>query len=339
MKSTIIKIAWGIILIALGGISLASRVGYFDVESISTQMWSDIFAGFSVAFFVSYFIDGIRQWGWLFPALIFAALAITIRTITGNSDSPIIATAILLSVGLPFYVGYMVDRRHWGLLIPAWILTVISIIPVVEERMDSNIVGTLLLVGIAAPFLAVYLFNRSRKWALITATSLAVIGAMPLVQYLPNGDLEGPIVMLLFVLPFLVTFFLSVKNWWALIPAGFFASVGLVALLNSIFPDATSIHFGPIVLGIYTGVLFLGIAITFGILWLLRASRPTAWAIYPAIGCVIFAILASLFSQKYEDFLPALALLIIGGAMIFGSLIKQRGNKPAGTSQEPLPPA
>ncbi len=328
MKVMIVKIFWGVILICLGGILLASRLGYIDLDSISNQTWSFVFAGFSLAFFVSYFVSGVRYWGWLFPALIFAALVVIIGTDQAETDSPVIAAWILLSIGLPFYVGYAVNRTHWGLLIPAWVLTVISFIPAVSERIDSNIIATWVLFSIALPFLAVFLANRSRKWALITGTVLATIGTMPLVDYLQNGDMSGPIVMTLLVIPFLVIFFISQKNWWALIPAGFFASVGLVALLNSLFPDATYLHVGQLEIGIYTGVLFLGIGITFGILWLLRATRPTAWAIYPATGCLIIAVITSLFSQTYEDFLPALLLMIIGGVMIFTSLFKQRGSKP-----------
>jgi hypothetical protein len=132
-------------------------------------------------------------------------------------------------------------------------------------------------------------------------------------------------VMFLFVLLFLVTFFISQKNWWALIPAGFFASIGLVALLNNLLPNDTYFLVGKFEIGIYTGVLFMGIALTFGILWLLRGSRPTAWAIYPAIGCLIVSILTALFGQKFEDILPSLVLLIVGGGMIVAALFKQRG--------------
>jgi hypothetical protein len=155
MKDTIIKIFWGIILISLGGLSLADKLGYVNMESINARTWTVVFVGLSLAFFLSYFLSGVRKWGWLFPALIFAALAFTISTILGNPDTPIIATTILLSVGLPFYVGYLVNRKHWALLIPAWILTVVAFIPVLSERIDSNLAGAFFLYANALPFLVV----------------------------------------------------------------------------------------------------------------------------------------------------------------------------------------
>ncbi|MGE5124123.1 MAG: hypothetical protein ACM3H7_06360 [Acidobacteriaceae bacterium] len=329
MKDTIIKTFWGVVLVILGGFALADRLGSIDLDSTTSQMWIIIFASLSLAFFLSYFISGIRQWGWLFPALIFAALALVINPILADQESPITPMSILLAVGIPFYVGYLVNRKHWGLLIPAWILTVIAFIPALNERIDSNLVGAFFLYGTALPFLVVYLANRVRKWALVTTVTLAVIGSLPLLEFVYHGDLSGPIVMSLLALPFLVAFFTSQKNWWALIPAGTFASIGVVALLNALFPDDSFLRVGEVEIGMYSAILFLGFAITFGILWLLRTSRPTGWAIYPAVGCLAISALVLLFGQRFNEFLPAVVLMIIGLVMISTALVRRRGSPPA----------
>jgi len=327
MKHTIIKIFWGVVLISLGGLSLADKLGYVNMEAITNQTWAIIFAGLSVAFFLSYFLSGVRQWGWLFPALIFAALALTISTSLGNPDSPIMAMPILLAVGIPFYIGYLADRKHWGLLIPAWILSVVSVIPVLAERIDSNLIGALFLYAIALPFLVVYLVDRERKWALITASAAAIIGTLPLLDYITDGDMTGFFAMFLFSLPFLVIYFSSKKNWWAIIPAGAFASIGLVALLDFLFPNSTYFSIGDLQIGVYTSVLFLGFAITFGVLWLLRGTQPTSWAKYPAIGLLIVALVALLFGKSFEDFLPAVILLVVGIIMVIAALPRKRITK------------
>lgn len=328
MKDMIIKIFWGVVLISLGGGALADKLGYYDLDAIPSQTWAVIFVCLSLAFFASYFLSGVRQWGWLFPALIFMALALIISTIFVDPDSTIAPMAILLAVGLPFYIGYLINRQQWGLLIPAWILTVIAFIPALSERIDSNIIGAFLLYSIALPFLIVFLADRLRNWALIIAVTVIIIGSLPLVELISDEEMSGPVVMFLFVLPFLVTFFTSRKNWWALMPAGLFASIGAVALINTLMPDDTYIQFGEFQIGSYSGILFLGFAITFGILWLLRASRPTGWAIYPAVGCLAISGLVLLFGQRISDLLPALVLLIIGVGMIFTALWRQRGRNP-----------
>jgi len=328
MKGNIIKIFWGVVLISLGGLSLADKLGYVSLESITSQMWSIIFAVTSAAFFLSYFLSGIRNWGWLFPTLIFAALALTINLIHEDSESPIIAIPILLSIGIPFYVGFLLNHKHWGLLIPAWILTVVAIIPALSERIHSNLIGALFLFATAFPFLVVYLVNRQRKWALIVGVVLGFIGIFPLLDTFIQGDLVGPIVMFLFALAFFIIYFVSKKQWWALIPSGVFASIGVVALLDILLPSYDYFQIGKYQFGVYTGVLFLGFAITFSILWLLRASRPTGWAKYPAIGLLVASILAFLMGKTFNDIIPAVALLIIGVVMIIGAVLKRKAAPP-----------
>jgi len=328
MKANIIKIIWGVVLIVLGGLSLADKLGYVNLELITSQGWAIIFAVTSAAFFVSYFLSGVKQWGWLFPALIFAALALTIGMIFENPDDSIIALPILLSVGIPFYVGFLVNRKHWGLLIPAWILTVLAVIAVLSDRIDSNLVGALFLFATALPFLVVYLANRQRQWALIVGVVLGFIGIFPLLDLFVQGDLSGPVVMALFALAFFIIFFVSKKQWWALIPSGVFASIGVVALLDILLPNQDYFQVGKYQFGVYTSVLLLGFAITFGILWLLRASQPTNWAKYPAIGLLVASILAFLMGKNFSDIFPAIALLIIGVVMIIGAVLKRKTTPP-----------
>jgi lipid-A-disaccharide synthase-like uncharacterized protein len=319
MKGKIVRIFWGIALIALGALSLADKLGYVNLELITNQMWTIAFAVTSAAFFLSYILSGVKQWGWLFPALIFAALALTIKMTDGNPDGPIIAIPILLSIAIPFYVGYLMNHRHWGLLIPAWVLTVVAVIPALTERIDSNLIAALFLYAIALPFLVAYLVNRQRQWAFITAAVMAFIGSLPLIDYFIHGDIQGFIGMFLFSLPFLVTYFVSKKNWWAVIPAGGFISIGIVALLDSLLPNHAYIPMGDYQIGIYTSLIFLGFAITFLVLWLMRSSHPTDWAKYPAIGFLIIALMGI----GFEDFLPAVVLFIIGVGMLTGALLKK----------------
>ena len=320
MKTQILKIFWGIILIALGGLSLADKLGYVNLKLITDHTWAIIFAVAAAGFFLSYFLSGVMQWGWLFPALIFTALALVIEFTQGVLVGPVIAIPILLSIAIPFYVGYFVNRRHWGLLIPAWILTVVAFIPTLSEHIDSNILAALLLYAIAVPFLVVYLVRRWCRWALITALVMAFIGTIPLVEFFTSGDIQGFIIMFLFSLPFLVTYIASKKNWWALIPAGAFISIGLVVLLDSLRPIHEYISIGEYQFGsTYTGLMFLGFSATFWTLWLLRRSHPTVWAKYPAIGFLILALVGT----GFDDFLPAVVLLVIGIVILSGAFINK----------------
>ena len=94
---------------------------------------------------------------------------------------------------------------------------------------------------------------------------------------------SGAGMMIMLALPFFVVYVVSKKSWWALIPAGAFTSIAVIIVLPFLVPDEHNTQFG-----LYSGVLFLGLAITFGILWLRRKSQPTDWASYPAARPVGF---------------------------------------------------
>jgi hypothetical protein len=324
MRANILKIQWGIVLIALGALSLAEQLGYVNLELTAYQDWSIIFAMISAAFFLSYFLSGVRNWGWLFPALTFAALALIVGVLLENPSDSMIAVPVLLSVAIPFYVGFIHNRAHWGLLIPAWGLTVISAILILSESANSDLIGSLFLFAIALPFLTVYLFNRQHKWALIVGAVVGVIGLFPLIGSTVPADISGPVVMFLFALIFSIVYLAFKKQWWALIPGGVFASIGLVALLDILIPNRAYFTVGEIEFGVYTSVLLLGFAATFGLLWLLRGSQPTAWAKYPALGLLIASILAFLMWKTLTDLVPVV-LLLVGIVLVLNAVLKRRG--------------
>ena len=333
MKVNLVKILWGIMLIVLGGLFLADTLGYVEMDLPTRQGWAIVCAGFSLAFFLSYLLLGVRQWGWLFPALIFAALSLVIGLLVDRHEGDLIALPILLSLAIPFYVGYLVDRKQWGLLIPAWVMTVVSSIVFFANTTNSDLVGALVLYGIALPFFVVYLVNHQRKWALIVGSVLAFIGVFPLIEHVLPDEYAGPVIMFLFALFSLAMYFAVKKAWWLLIPTGVFSSIGLVALLDTLIPNNSYFVVGELEFGVYTGVLLLGFAATFGLLWLLRSSQPTAWAKYPAIGLLVFSFLSFLMWKTASNLLLAVSLVVIGAVIIVSSVLKRRDPKEITPSQ------
>ena len=329
MKANIVKILWGIVLIAVGGLSLADTLGYVHIELLNHRAWAIAVAGLSAFFFLCYFLAGMKKWGWLIPALLFAALALVIGLFLDHPNDYMVALPILLSIGIPFYVGYFVDRKNWGLLIPAWVMTVIPIILVLANSAYPDLVGAVVLYAIALPFLMVYLANRQHKWALIVGAVLAFIGLFPLLGPILPDAIAGPVVMFLIALPFFTVYFASKKSWWAFIPAGVFSSIGVVALLDMLLPNNTYFQVGELEFGVYTGVLLFGFAATFGVLWLRRMSQPTAWASYPAIILLVLSILSFFMWKTASDLVPALTLLIAGIALIITAVIRR------GSSRQP----
>jgi len=368
MKGKTSSIFWGILLILAGGALLADRMGWIDFSRFSTDTWVYVFAGLGLAFLVGYFVSGLRQWGLLFPALILSAVGLTLWFSDRGVNGSYLGAPILAAVAIPFYVGFLLDRKVWGLLIPAWVLTVLTaitatadlvqgawigaiflfataapflvvylrsrarwwaLIPawalfvlgtitLLAEHVEGNLIGALFLYCVALPFLVVYLTDRSRRWAVIPAVAIAFVGTIPLLASVVGGDWMGAAVMLLFSAGFFFVFFRWPGSWWALLPAGVFASIAVVILLSILVPQDQAFFNG-----LLSGVMLLGLALTFGGLWLLRSRYPTAWARYPAIALLAAAGLAGLLGGSTNLFW-AVVILAAGVTMVVYSLMRRK---------------
>ncbi len=382
MKRNISSVFWGLLFILGGAALLADRMGWINFSLVSTNTWVYVFAALSLVFLLGYFLNGLRQWGWLFPALIFAALSLTIWMADHGVTRSYVGTPILISIAIPFFVGFAFNRKAWGLLIPAWVMTVLAFIAatadmvngnligavflfavaapflvvyllnhsrwwalipawvlfilgtitLLSEHVDGNLIGALFLFAVALPFLLVYLTNRTRRWALIPAAATALVGTIALFASITGGDWPGVAFMLLFSAAFFFVFFRRREYWWALIPAGVFASIGLVIVLEILLP-----HNLAILDSLLNGILLLGLALTFGILWLLRVTRPTAWAIYPAIGLFIAALVA-FFSGGNSNLIWSTALLAAGIVLVLYSFLRKKPAIPQQPPQVEQPP-
>jgi hypothetical protein len=372
MKKNIASISGGVLFILAGLALLADRMGWIRFNLISNNTWVYIFAGLCLVFLLTYILNGLSQWGWLFPVLICGAISLTIWMTDHGMTKSYVGMPILLSIAIPFFVGFAFNRKAWGLLIPGWVMTVLAFVTLMADQVNGNLIGALFLFAVAVPFLVVFLLNRARwwalipawvtfilgtitllsdhvngnligalflyavalpflvvyltdrkrRWALIPAAATAVVGTISLLASVVGGDWMGAAVMLLFSAAFFFVFFRWQEHWWALIPAGIFVSIALVVVLGMLVPKNQ-----PVYEGILSGVLLLGIAVTFGVLWLLRSSHPTAWAIYPAIGLLIAALVAA-FTGGTSDLFWAVALLAGGIVLVVYSFLKKKPKSP-----------
>lgn len=257
MKSKFIYMFWALVLFLVGIALLPGSVGF---KKLSTENWVLIEGCGALAFAITYFLDGIKKWGWLLPAFICAGMAIDLsKELTSLFHTQPNGVPILIGIALWFFVGFLINRMHWWLLIPAYGL----IIAAVETAINTMIVPSVLDGGNMSTLLSAYS--------------------------------SGAGIMLMLSLPFFVVYILSKKNWWAFIPAGCLTSLALTLVTQTLFPNSHDSR-----VGLYGGVLFLGIAITFGILWLRHKTQPTQWALYPTAGMFALAVLAYIFGNGWN---------------------------------------
>jgi hypothetical protein len=326
MRAKISSLFWGIALILASAVLLAERLGYVDFAKVSSNAWVFIFAGASVLFFLSYFLNGVRKWGWLFPAFILAALSATIWMAENGFDGAFMGAPILASVALPFYVGFLADRKNWGLLIPAWIMTVLTLVTLLAGGDNGNLIGGLFLFSAALPFLIAFILNRKRWWALIPTWVLFVLGTITLFADMVDGNLVGAFFLYSVALPFLVVFLVNRKHRWALIPASIIGVVGTIPLLASII--------GGDVMGALVMFLFAAPFFYAYFRW-----KDNWWALIPAgifttIGLIV---VLSMFVPDnmpiFEDLLTG--ILFLGFGLTFGLLWLLRKTQPTDWAKYP----
>jgi hypothetical protein len=116
--------------------------------------------------------------------------------------------------------------------------------------------------------------------------------------------------------PFFVVYLRSADNWWALIPAGVMTSIGITLLLSGfeVFDLENA--------GIWNGLIWLGIALTFGVLWMQRNRHPTGWAIYAAGIALLAAVVAFVLGSGIDLLWPV--LLIAGGVAVLFFTLRRR---------------
>jgi hypothetical protein len=227
MKSKIINIFWGIMLIVLSGLLLAEVLGYKTFSALSMQGRATVLWVASAAFILTYFLDGRRKWGWFFPALICAVMGWNSLRSSRAIDLINLDWLMLAALSIPFAVGFIMNRKSRGLLIPAYLLSATALISFSNEMVSNY-------------------FRLSSFERLI-----------------PMVLLSGVLPLLLLALPFFAAYFWSKKNWWALIPAGFLASISLVLVLSIFVKNdhhtMTGIYIGTMLLGFAAtmGVLWL----------------------------------------------------------------------------------
>jgi hypothetical protein len=167
-----------------------------------------------------------------------------------------------------------------------------------------------LFVAGGAVLLYVYITKPKEWWAIIPAAALAGIGAAIGFGSLPwafGGTLAGASFLGAMGLAFWIIYLRNMEFWWAIIPAGILSSVaGLVLISELLNGDAAA------------GVFFLGMATTFGLVYLLTGKREErmTWALIPGGILAVLGLILLVASVSLLSWLWPLALIGVGGYIL-----------------------
>jgi hypothetical protein len=180
------------------------------------------------------------------------------------------------------------------------------------EPMAQYIVAGLLGAGGLAALIS-YLWRRDQWWRLMPGWTLLALAAMVLLSL--NDSVARPtIAAVLFVglaLAFANLYLVNrAEHWWAIIPGGFMLVLaGVISLTVTISRLET--------LG---AILFAGMGLVFGMVYLLAGKRRHWWALIPAGVLILFGLLTYSVDNTVQNALlrwwPA-ALIVIGAGVAF----------------------
>ena len=166
-------------------------------------------------------------------------------------------------------------------------------------------------------FVYVFLVKRDNWWALIPGlTLLGVAGAVAWDSFgLPSARGWSASFLLGGIgLSFLVIFLNGREHWWAIIPGGALLTIALVAGLSSSGSELIDVG----------SVFFLGLALTFGLLGVLRTPQGRqTWAFIPAAALLAVGILTMAATADVLRYVWPVALIIAGCWAMFRTLVSE----------------
>jgi len=102
--------------------------------------------------------------------------------------------------------------------------------------------------------------------------------------------------------------------WWAVIPGGTLVTLAVVAALGEVIPGEA-----------VGGIFFLGLAATFGLVYLLPTPQGRMkWAWVPALVLGIMGLLLIVTLGGWINILWPIALILVGGYVLYRAFVARR---------------
>ena len=213
-----------------------------------------------------------------------------------QTDARVFAGALLIGLGLLFLVQRLGTFEFFGF---------------------TALWGVIFVVA-GLGFLYFFVRERNQWWAVLPGLPLLGAGSIMLLDELApsiSDALGSPLFLSLVSLAFWLVYWVRREFWWAVIPGGTVATLAVVALLSSILPGAET-----------SAVLFLGIGLTFLLLYFLPADRGRQpWAIIPGGILVVAGALTGVAFGTVGRYIWPLALMVGGGYLVFRAMRSSPG--------------
>jgi len=168
----------------------------------------------------------------------------------------------------------------------------------------GDLLGTFVFGVLGVLGVGYYFSNRRHWWVLFPAFTFIGIAGSSFTDFVPFlRPLSGAVFLFSLSLAFWLIFLQKQpEHWWPAIPGGILTTLAFVDVADHFSGRAADT------------IMLLGIAATFGLLWLLRRHANTDWALWVAVIALVLAFVSP-FAVGAKLIFP-LALIGIGGWML-----------------------
>jgi hypothetical protein len=178
-------------------------------------------------------------------------------------------------------------------------------------RADWAALWALAFLGAGLAFLVLLLGGAQNWWAAIPGFTLLGIGTLIGLDILApaaTANWGGSLFLGMIGAGLLVVFSMRREHWWAVIPAGVMLTLAVVAAIGQMAPGAEA-----------GAVFFLGLALTFGAVYLLPgpSGQRMTWALIPAAVMLVLGSIVSVAATGIFSFVWPAVLIIAGLYLLY----------------------
>lgn len=185
-----------------GGIMLFLAMVTLLVDNVGGEWIGSLFLFLiGLSFLIVYLNNRSRTWA-LLVAYILGVLSIAPAMASGGGDTAAyFGSVFLLAIALPFFVVYFRSPENWWAIIPAGVMTTLSIIATlgiagwIKDTQTGGYSNAILMGGIAVTFAIVWLRN-AKAWAKVVTIVLAVL-ALGSVFFVSYYEMFWPVAIIL----------------------------------------------------------------------------------------------------------------------------------------------
>jgi hypothetical protein len=139
----------------------------------------------ALSFFIVYLNNRARQWALLVAYIMFVISLAPAMASFGGQMAAYFGTVVLLAIALPFFVVYLRSVNNWWAIIPAGVMTTLSVITTlgiagwIRDTQTGGISNAILMSGLAITFGLVWM-RHAQPWAKIVTIILAALAVVSL---------------------------------------------------------------------------------------------------------------------------------------------------------------